>query len=101
MALPLYEPKPATVRQMRARVKSYEAELKDNVEQLNEVLQNAVDWKRHVEQHPVRFALGAAAVGLAVGLKPSFIPHSGAQGLKAILGLGMGAVVKKLRDRFM
>jgi hypothetical protein len=101
MALPKYEPRPATVREMRARVKSYEAELKDNVEQLNEVLQGAVDWKRHVEQHPVRFALGAAAVGLAVGLKPSFIPRSGAQGLKAVIGLGVGALMNKLRGRFM
>lgn len=101
MATVKYEPRKANVRELRARVRSYEAELKDTTEQLNDVLQNAVDWKRHVEQHPVRFAIGAAAMGLAVGLKPSFIPRAGGRGLQAVLGFGVSALVRKLRERFL
>jgi hypothetical protein len=101
MAPTKYEPRPATVRELRARVKSYEAELKDTTEQLNDVLQSAVDWKSHVEKHPVRFAIGAAAMGLAVGLKPSFIPSAGNRGIQAVLGLGVNALLRKLRARFM
>jgi hypothetical protein len=100
MAGPKYTPKPATVRELKARVKSYEAELMDTIDQIQGVLQDVVDWKQHIEKHPVRFAVGAAAMGLAVGLKPSFIPAAGGRGIQAILGLGLRAILGKLRARF-
>jgi hypothetical protein len=92
-------PKPPTLQELRERVDRHETELKESLQQLGEIIEHAADWKRVVEEHPIECALGAATLGLLVGLRPSMLTDVGVAGVRGMMGFGLDSLFEGLGPR--
>jgi hypothetical protein len=70
-----------TVAELRARVAASEKELHQSIEQLGDIAQDMLDWRRKVVEHPVQASLLALAVGFLVARQPGLVRQVGLMGL--------------------
>lgn len=91
--------KPPTLLELKERVDREEAELKQSLQQLGDILEHATDWKRVVEEHPFECILGAATLGLLVGLRPTVLTDFAASGIRGAAGLGVESLFGALGPR--
>ncbi len=55
--------------EIRSSIESNRQELAISVERLRGEVTRATDWRAHVERHSSEIAMGAAAVGLLIGVR--------------------------------
>jgi Protein of unknown function (DUF3618) len=55
--------------EIRSSIEANRAELAVSMEQLHTEVAKLTDWRGHVERHKRELLIGAAAVGLALGLR--------------------------------
>ncbi len=95
----------ATVAELRSRVATAELELHASIETVTTVVEDAMDWKRAVREHPIQAAAVGVALGFLVLRSPKFVPgllqEAGALGFQSLAGAGGGSMVNSLLRRFM
>ena len=95
----------ASVAELRLRVEAAQRDLHDSVETITSVIEDALDWKKAVREHPIQ----AAAIGLALGFMvfrsggavPGLLKQAGTMGLTSLAGAGGGSIVNSLLRQFM
>lgn len=70
-----------TVAELRARVAASEKELHESIDQIGDIAQDMLDWRRKVVEHPVQASLIAALVGFMLSRQPGFVRQVGVMGL--------------------
>jgi len=58
-----------TPAEIRSSIESNREELALSVQRLRGEVQRVTDWRAHVERHRTEIQLGAAAVGLLIGVR--------------------------------
>ncbi|HTW42166.1 MAG TPA: hypothetical protein VMD79_07610 [Solirubrobacteraceae bacterium] len=58
-----------TPAEIRSSIESNREELALSVQRLRGEVQRVTDWRAHVERHRTEITLGAAAVGLLIGVR--------------------------------
>lgn len=61
---------PETAEEMRRAIARTRVELNDSLQELRQDVVEAVNWRRAVRERPVRFVVGAFAVGFILGWRP-------------------------------
>lgn len=69
MASELERP-PASAQEMREAIARTRLELNDSLQELRRDVVEKVDWRKTVRERPVRFVVGAFAVGFILGWRP-------------------------------
>ncbi|TPW13497.1 MAG: hypothetical protein FD129_1262 [bacterium] len=95
----------ASVAELRLRVESAQREMHESVEAITGVIEDALDWKRAVREHPIQ----AAAIGLTLGflvLKSpgalkGLLKTAGSIGISSIAGAEGSSMVNSLLRRFL
>ena len=95
----------ASVAELRARVAAAENELHASIETVTTVIEDAMDWKKAVRNHPIQ----AAAIGLTLGflvlrspkVVPGLLKQAGTLGLQSLAGAGGDSMVNSLLRQFM
>lgn len=58
-----------TPLEIRSSIEANRAELAVSVQRLRGELERATDWRAHLERHRSEITLGAAAVGVMIGVR--------------------------------
>lgn len=91
-----------TVAELRARAAASERELHEAIDQLGDIAQEMVNWRRQVREHPVQASLIAAALGFLVARQPGLVRQIGVMGLTRGLAATDGkSLVGRLLGKFL
>lgn len=70
MASELERRSPASAEEMRAAIAQTRDELNDSLQALRRDVVERVDWRKSIRERPVRYVVGAFAVGFILGWRP-------------------------------
>jgi len=70
MASELERRPPASAEEMRQAIARTRVELNESLRELRQDVVQRVDWRRPVRERPVRFVLGAFALGFILAWNP-------------------------------
>jgi len=94
----------ASVAELQARVAAAERDLHTSINDIGLVVEDALDWKKKVREHPMESAALAALVGFLAmrqpGVVPGLVRQVGKIGLASLAQAGGGPLLGSLLARF-
>jgi hypothetical protein len=93
-----------SVAELKARVAMAEQDLRRSIDDVGLIVEDALDWKKKVREHPLETAALVAVVGFLAmrqpGLVTGLVRQVGKVGLGSLVQAGGGPLVGSLLARF-